>query len=232
MIIPINEHIRISSDALNWIIEVRETNKVTGKLDGWRNDKFYSLQKAGGLRNALNCCTTKPLNGHPLPHPADLEPLTKVVERIEMVEQRILDEYATPRTLRELIDLGIAVEAGGYRFVLDDPYCVQRQVPRLRKGITTWESKNYFNNLGLALVSTLHRTIRSAEDIEGLQAALRIIYETEMALRTVLKQLPEAYFSAEAGKPADPAPGTTSTPGVTRNVQAGGEAVTLEDEPA
>lgn len=196
MIIPINEHIRISSDALNWIIQVREIDKETGEPGAWRNTRFFGLNQAGGLRNALNCCATTPLNGRPLPHPVDIEPLAKVVERIELVEQRIRDEYATPRKLRELIDLGIAVEACGYRFVLNDPYCVQRQVSHPRDG---WVSRHYFNTLGLALVSTLHRTIRSAKDISGWQAALRLIHETEMALRTVLEQLPAAYFSAEAG---------------------------------
>ncbi len=228
MIIPINEHLRISANTLNWIIEARVTNKKTGKLDGWDGDKFYSLNKAGGLRNALNCCATKHLLGHPLPHPVDLEVLTKVVERLEMVEQRILDEYATPRKLRELAELNITAEAGGFRFVLDDPYCVQRQIPN---GPGKWKSKNYFNSLGLALVSTLHRLVRGS-NAEGRHEVMRAIHETEMALRTVLNQLPASYFSAEAEPPADVAATTPPKTGVTRAHSDPSASAAHEGEPA
>lgn len=221
MIIPINDTIRISSDASNWIVQVRQPS-------GWCAAKYYSLGSAGGLRNALKTCATKSLHDEPLPHPVDLEPLTKVVERLEMVEQRIRDEYATPRQQTELAEMNIAVEAAGYRFDFSDPCCIHRQVS---SGNGNWSSKNFFNSLGDALISTLHRIVRSGKG-ESKHEALRAIHETEMTLRTVLNQLPAAYFSAESGANPQTAPGAAAKPGVTLRVQPHSAPVTLEGEPA
>lgn len=218
MIIPINDRIEIGSDPLSWIIRTRGTSKSTGKLSDWDNKYFYGLGNAGGLRGALQRLAQRQCLNHPLPHPSELEPLTRVVERLELVERRICDEYATPRRTRELAALSITVEAAGYRFVLNDPYCVQRQVP-IRGG--TWQSRQYFNTLGLALVDTFYRIIR-ASSVEGLHAALQIIYQTEMAVRVALKQLPAAYFSAEPGPASTAGRDHPQLPGVTISLQAAG----------
>lgn len=224
MIIPINDHVEIGSDPLNWIIRTRATSKSTGKLTGWDNKYFYGLGTAGGLREALDRLTRRKCLNHPLPHPSELEPLSRVVERLELVERRIFNEYATPRRIRELAALAITVEAAGYRFVLNDPYCVQRQVP-IRGG--TWQSRQYFNTLGLALVDTFYRIIRTSS-VEGLHAALQTIHQTEMAVRVALKQLPAAYFSAEAGSPPAADRDYPQTPGVTPALE--GFGASKEDE--
>lgn len=221
MIIPVNDTIRVSSDAQNWIVQVRQPS-------GWSAAKYYSLNSAGGLRNALKACATISLHGAALPHPVDLEPLAKVVERLEMVEQRIRDEYATPRQQAELAELDIAVEAAGYRFDFSDPCCIHRQVS---SGQGNWSSKNFFNTLGDALISTLHRIVRSSKG-ETKHEALRAIHETEMSLRTVLNQLPASYFSAESGTNPKTAPAAAAKPGVTLRVQPHSAPVTLEGEPA
>src|SRR5574337_884236 len=179
MILTINDNLRINSDPLNGIVEKRKPSR-------WEGIAFFRH-----LHNAVNALKTETRYAGPPTHPADLRDVARVAERLEAVQQRLLKAFATPLSRRELAGLGIAVEAAGYRFDLSDPLSVHRQVPRKRG----WESKQYYSNLGMAMTSTLRRTVRSSEE-EGAGAAIQTIHQVEIALMAACRSLPAAYFGA------------------------------------
>ncbi len=194
MMLPINEDLYIASNPLNWIVA-----RGTPKPKRHREPRYY-----GHLKSALFALTQ---GEYGVINDLDLDGVRAICKRLEATTQVLEETYLSPNPLSALIKLGIQFEVCGFRFILNDPYNVHRQIQRKMK----WVSKQYYRDLPQALTSTLIDLIRS-ENTSGVQEASRVIGVAAKGLMAIKDGLPEDYWKT--------LPAITSKAGVKKLPQA------------
>lgn len=183
MRLPINDHLYISSNSLNWMI-MRKLPKSGDEV---------SLGNYRDLSNAVAACMGQKIQATA----TEMEQVSGVCKRLSQMQRHLQVEFATSRPQSELAELGIALEVSGYRFEMSDPCSVHRQV----RSINGWQSKQYYNSLLHALDSTLVLLARRSE-ANGGREALSAISAIATNLASIKTTLPRTYWtSVEAAPP-------------------------------